>query len=52
MEMEVAERLLVEIKEQIKKYYSSDNTLMTLEYARTSVELLHKVQDYLEEVLL
>lgn len=49
MEMEVAERLLVEIKEQIKKYYSSDNTL---EYARTSVDLLHKVEDYLEEVLL
>ena len=52
MEMEIAERLLVEIKEQIKKYYSCDNTLMTLEYARTSVELLHKVEDYLEEMLL
>jgi len=25
---------------------------MTLDYARTSVDLLHKVEDYLEEVLL
>ena len=50
--MEVEKRLLKEIKEQVKKYYSCDNTLMTLEYARTSVDLLHKVEDYFEEVLL
>ena len=50
--MEIAERLLVEIKEQVKKYHSCDNTLMTLEYARTSVDLLHKVEDYFEELLL
>ncbi len=50
--MEVERRILKEIKEQIKKYYSCDNTLMTLDYARTSVDLLHKVEDYLEEVLL
>ena len=50
--MEVERRILKEIKEQIKKYYSSDNTLMTLDYARTSVDLLHKVEDYLEEILL
>ena len=50
--MEVERRLLEEIKGQIKKYYSCDNTLMTLEYARTSVELLHKVEDYFEEMLL
>lgn len=50
--MEVERRILKEIKEQIKKYYSCDNTLMTLDYARTSVDLLHKVEDYLEELLL
>ena len=50
--MEVERRILKEIKEQIKKYYSCDNTLMTLDYARTSVDLLHKVEDYLEELLI